>query len=162
MEFGIGAGEFVGVAGRHAVVSAEQQFTQDGEVVVGAVRRSQPRGLDFQAAPYLQDVAQFGAAEPAQRTRHLTRGADVGAVPLAHLQQPGVRQRTDSFAHGVAAHPQCFDQHGLVGDALPDGPLPDGDCMAQLVDDLVDQPGAARSAQRHNIPFRPIMGCMAL
>ena len=62
---------------------------------------------------------------------------------------PGVGQRADRLAHGVAPDAQGLDEDGLVGDALPDRPLPAGDGLAELLDDLVDQARAAGSAQRH-------------
>ena len=143
-------------------VAAAQQCTQHGDVIVGAVGGGQSRALDFQTPTYLQHVAQFGAAQPTQRAGYLAGGPDIGPVTLTHLEQAGMSQSSDRFAHGVAAHTQRVDQVAFVRDAVPDRPIAAGHRSPELFDHLVDQARTAGCAQRHTDILSTNHGMLAL
>ena len=146
---GVGLDELVDPATAPGRLAVGERGVERRQVRGGTPQRGQPGRLHLEGAAHLDHLGHPVVGEPAGHHRgQLVGGHHVRAGALPALQHPGVHQRADRLADGVAAHAERGDQLRLGGDAPADRPLAAEDARPELLDRLPDPVAARRHVAR--------------
>ncbi|MNN53234.1 hypothetical protein D3C81_1679770 [compost metagenome] len=130
----------VGVEVAVIVVAADAQcFAQCPQILIGTAQCRQADGLDFEDVPRFAGLLKGATGQCLDGVEWIDHCAQITAVALADLDQPGKRQHPHRFTHGVTADAQFGGQLRLGRQALADGPHTLVDAQAQLFQGLIDQ-----------------------
>src|SRR5450830_1260748 len=121
------------------VTAGMQGLAQTLEIFLGTPQGRQADGLDFKAVPRLASLVEGTARQRLHGRQRIDGRSQIAAVALANLDQPGKRQRSQGFPHGVTADAQLRGQFRLGRQPLAHGPGATGNAFTQLLQGLVDQ-----------------------